>query len=236
MNIDIFTILLYNINRNFHCLKRCSDINIEKKKKITILLCILLSLNILFIWSNSLLNSDESNSRSNFVVEILRKIKHAAEDFFENNDSNNSNATSNVNNSKSESAGNVTKEITINENSDTSLQKKSTPEKTSKPPLINSKNISTIVRKMAHFMEFMLLGMVLWIMNIYLKKPNLITIIFICQSVAIADEFIQSFSGRTDKVSDIIIDICGAATGIVFTFVIYKIIESVKSKKLKVEK
>ena len=169
----------------------------------------MVSFYILFIWSNSLINSDKSNSRSDYVVEILRNIKHAADDFFGD-----------------DKKAPVSNEAEVKENNSNTIENAN--ENPPKPPLINSENISAVVRKSAHFLEFMVLGILLSVMNKYLGKPKLITILLICQSVAVIDEFIQSFLDRTDKVRDIIIDIGGAVTGIVLVFVICWIIKKVK--------
>ena len=202
----------------------------------------MLSFNILFIWSNSLIGSDESNSRSDFVIKILRNIKNAIEDVIEGNEKKDISANNVTDNKSSTPTNNTTSETTAKENStntgnknNTAAEKDNNTEK-KKTSLINSRNLSTIVRKSAHFAEYMVLGIVLSIMNINLGKPKLITILLICQSVAVIDEFIQSFSGRSDKVSDIIIDICGAVTGIVIVFIIYKILKHRKENKLKIEK
>ena len=135
-------------------------------------------------------------SISNFFVDILRDIKHAAD--------------------------------------------KPDEVKTPEPPktittenkklLINSKSVSTIIRKFAHFTEFMSLGIILYLIKVHTNKIKITEIILICQSVAVIDEFIQSFSDRSDKVTDIIIDISGAATGILIVFIIYKIIKKGEEK------
>ena len=96
---------------------------------------------------------------------------------------------------------------------------------------IEKTNISIIIRKLAHFAEFMFLGIILYLLKVHTKKIKITEIILICQSVAIIDEFIQSFSDRTDKVTDIIIDISGAVTGILIAFIIKKVSENVRQVK-----
>ena len=80
------------------------------------------------------------------------------------------------------------------------------------------------VRKLAHFSEYALLGALLiggflclrFSMGLRLFFPFLI-----CGVCACADEYHQTFvSGRAGQWSDILIDISGAAAGILFVFVL----------------
>ena len=81
--------------------------------------------------------------------------------------------------------------------------------------------IETVVyptRKIAHFSEYFLLGLLvlsfLSEFGIVTRKSILIAII-ICCLYAVSDEFHQMFSdGRTPKVFDVAIDTLGATTGI----------------------
>lgn len=79
-------------------------------------------------------------------------------------------------------------------------------------------NIEFIIRKMAHFTEYFVLGI---LANLSLRKPEtkkkrilLMTIIF-CFLYAVSDEFHQNFSdGRSPSVRDVFIDSLGSLTGI----------------------
>lgn len=80
---------------------------------------------------------------------------------------------------------------------------------------------NVFVRKSAHIFEFMLLGLELMLLKLASKKIQLSTILFIILASAVIDEFIQSFSDRTDLVSDIIIDFSGALIAIFIIQIVY---------------
>ena len=49
--------------------------------------------------------------------------------------------------------------------------------------------------------------------------------------VFIKDEFIQSFTGRGSSVRDVVLDFCGALTGMLLTFLLAELIRSLKRNK-----
>ena len=76
-----------------------------------------------------------------------------------------------------------------------------------------------IVRKTAHFVEFAALGLCLGgladgICARFWRSSLLFFPLFSVLSVAVTDEFIQSFSDRTSAVKDVILDFCGGAFGL----------------------
>lgn len=76
-----------------------------------------------------------------------------------------------------------------------------------------------IVRKAAHFVEFAALGLCLGGLADGLRARfwhnSLVFFpLFTVLSVAVTDEFIQSFSDRTSAVKDVILDFCGGAFGL----------------------
>jgi VanZ like family. len=75
------------------------------------------------------------------------------------------------------------------------------------------------VRKLAHFCEFGLLGCELTLL-LWLRRPlhlrELFTSAFLAFLAGAADETIQIFSSRGSQVSDVLLDFCGALTGILF--------------------
>lgn len=94
-------------------------------------------------------------------------------------------------------------------------------------------SISYIVRKLAHFSEFALLGVEVS----YLKKRTK----WLCKVswgyaflfgvlVAITDESLQKFSDRTSSVTDVWIDFLGFSFGILLLVIVYAIIK-IKFKK-----
>lgn len=76
----------------------------------------------------------------------------------------------------------------------------------------------SLVRKLAHFAEFCALGLSVGGFSVqlgkvcrrkYLALPALITLL-----TAVADEYIQLFSGRGSQVSDVVLDFAGALFGL----------------------
>lgn len=85
----------------------------------------------------------------------------------------------------------------------------------------NIKLLSLIIRKLAHFTEYFVLGIL--VANAFYKcNKKLFLAIIICVIYAISDEIHQIFvSGRSCQLLDIIIDSLGSITGI-FIYKIFK--------------
>src|SRR5690554_92421 len=84
---------------------------------------------------------------------------------------------------------------------------------------------TTVVRKLAHFTEFMFLAIIFsyYFKSINIKNPYLITMIY-GLIVAIIDETIQTFiPGRAGLIIDVLIDFSGVITGVLVVFIISKI-------------
>lgn len=85
-----------------------------------------------------------------------------------------------------------------------------------------------IVRKTAHFLEFSVLGVFLSLtmMSFYQISgaTHVSVVLFISLFVAVADEFIQSFTDRTSAVADVLIDFSGSLFGfglvLAFSFIL----------------
>lgn len=122
---------------------------------------VLACLVVCFIFSNSLLDGEDSNCQSGFVMELLRSILD--------------------------------------------------PNHT-----VAEETFHYFVRKGAHFSEFALLGVSLWLLMQSVKdrcgRFYGGMMLFAALSVAVTDEFIQSFIGRTSSVTDILIDFSGTLT------------------------
>ena len=89
---------------------------------------------------------------------------------------------------------------------------------------IADETFSTYIRKLAHFTEFFWLGMavcgVLLSARVYprlarLRGSEAALFLLLC---AVADEFLQSFTGRTSSVRDVLIDFGGALSGLLLTY------------------
>ena len=89
------------------------------------------------------------------------------------------------------------------------------------------------VRKGAHFSEFALLGLSLWLLvgsihgKFGVSCPGVM--LFSALAVAVTDEFIQSFTGRTSSVTDVLIDFGGALTA----FGLLSILRVISRKRIK---
>ena len=95
---------------------------------------------------------------------------------------------------------------------------------------------SYIFRKLAHFTEFFMLGCEIAVTNLLCFKArlkNISNIVLFGISVALIDETIQLFTGRTSQVQDVILDFCGYICGTVFVLAFVFIIKCLKHKKLK---
>ena len=146
------------------------------KKRITILLLITaILICVVFIFSNSMKNREESSADSGAIA-----------DFFE------------------------------------SITKKLAPDL--------DINWNRIVRKGAHFAEFFILGVFsILLFEKIVKKQHLMLICAGVSSavIAFADEFIQQFTGRGPRITDVLIDVSGAVAGFCAVF----LIRSAKNRK-----
>jgi VanZ family protein len=83
--------------------------------------------------------------------------------------------------------------------------------------------LSLIIRKLAHFTEFFILGYLVRQSSFDLKRNDLLFYIFL---IPILDEFIQSFiPDRAMSVMDMGIDSFGIVTGIITISIIHRIIQ-----------
>ena len=90
------------------------------------------------------------------------------------------------------------------------------------------------IRKLAHFVEFSVLGFCLKGTAVTLgyrrNYPYTLFPLLIAIFVAVMDESIQSFTGRTSSVKDVFIDSLGGLFGILLMFTMSVFIEKTKSK------
>lgn len=81
---------------------------------------------------------------------------------------------------------------------------------------------SFIVRKIAHFMIYFILG-IFTIMNFKLSKENIINTLLICVIYAFSDEIHQMFiNNRSGELRDIIIDSIGSLSSILLFYKLKK--------------
>lgn len=81
------------------------------------------------------------------------------------------------------------------------------------------KQFHAAVRKCAHFAEFLILGVLMYLStNECLRKHKVIVAWILCILVAAIDESIQLFvDGRSGQLSDVLLDSCGSLVGIFLT-------------------
>lgn len=81
-----------------------------------------------------------------------------------------------------------------------------------------------ILRKTAHMLEFCALGAAVTCLTdtlaVRFSRPFKAHAVCYCLCIAVADEFLQSFTGRTSAVYDVLIDAVGALIGIGLVVVI----------------
>lgn len=89
---------------------------------------------------------------------------------------------------------------------------------------VSEDTLHKAVRKLAHFTEFCALGLSLSALagRLIWKKPPMTYYApaILALAVALTDEFIQRFTGRTSSLKDVAIDFAGALTGIVLVTLI----------------
>ncbi len=92
-----------------------------------------------------------------------------------------------------------------------------------------------LVRKGGHLSEYCALGAVVMLTAIQLCKRSRTWwfgfAFFYVLAAAVTDEFIQSFTGRSSMVSDVLIDFAGAMIGFCLVAVIRKLCKSKEQKK-----
>lgn len=91
-----------------------------------------------------------------------------------------------------------------------------------------------LVRKLAHFIEYGVLGCSLALMLILRKRvrrQQVINCAFAAMTVALTDETIQIFTGRGSQVKDVWLDFAGSCTGILFVFAIVILIKAIRRRK-----
>ena len=100
-----------------------------------------------------------------------------------------------------------------------------------------SESLTSKVRKSAHAIEFFVLGVCSTLTVVFFfkgfdrKYPFLPSTL--CFAAAVADEYIQGKIKRSSRVTDIVIDVCGAVAGIILVAVIFGIITLINKKRNK---
>ena len=103
------------------------------------------------------------------------------------------------------------------------------------PEPVSDDMLHGIIRKLAHFTEFAVLAVlsVLLLLQLCgtLITPYFTTVLFGTLLAAVTDEFIQSFTGRTSSVRDVLIDFSGALCGMLLTAAVLAVIRAIRTPK-----
>lgn len=87
--------------------------------------------------------------------------------------------------------------------------------------------LETIIRKVAHFSEYLLLATLICTAFLSANKRlwrNVLNVLFIVLMTAVLDENIQRFIvGRSGEVRDVLIDFCGGLAGVILVLLISSI-------------
>lgn len=101
------------------------------------------------------------------------------------------------------------------------------------PKVKLQQTLSYVVRKVAHFIEYLILGILLYFtfraFNVSVINQSIYAL-FVILLCAVFDEYFQSFVARTSSVSDVLLDFSGGLVGITCVRVSLWLIESSKSK------
>lgn len=100
---------------------------------------------------------------------------------------------------------------------------------------ISDEKFQVLIRKIAHIVEYMVLGLLFGV-EILMQKPNWRVLmcgycLFSVLIIAVLDEHIQSFSDRTSSTGDIFLDFFGALIGFAFVIAIHFIYGKIKKRK-----
>ena len=96
-------------------------------------------------------------------------------------------------------------------------------------------SIGFVVRLFAHLVEFAALGVAVMGLVLSVKREWGIGLagfgFFYVLAVAVADEYIQSFSDRSSSIGDVLLDFSGALFGFALTVAVFFLIRWIKTKK-----
>ena len=103
------------------------------------------------------------------------------------------------------------------------------------PEPVSDDMLHGIIRKLAHFTEFAALAVLSVLLLLQLRgtliTPYFTTVLFGTLLAAVTDEFIQSFTGRTSSVRDVLIDFSGALCGMLLTAAVLALVRAIRTPK-----
>ncbi|MFC2145630.1 VanZ family protein [Actinomycetota bacterium] len=111
------------------------------------------------------------------------------------------------------------------------LYKDNTPEKVTR---FLKTTFNNILRDLAHFLEFLILGILTMLYSYRFKSTvfkRVSLVLFFCILIALIDEIIQFFSpGRAMELYDLLLDSSGSIIGIILILLLHKIKEKRKCR------
>jgi VanZ family protein len=88
-----------------------------------------------------------------------------------------------------------------------------------------------LVRKLAHFTEFLILGIILTLLCVQRRRPRLQNVL-ICLSfglaAAVIDESLQMLTDRAPMLADVLLDFSGVFSGVLITLILYQLFSTCK--------
>ena len=92
-----------------------------------------------------------------------------------------------------------------------------------------------LVRKLAHVAEFLALGLFVggFVVCLSLERNGrLVSLpVLLVLSVAVVDEWIQHFTNRGSRVTDVVLDFAGGLIGLLIAALLYKLIATCRSRR-----
>jgi VanZ family protein len=101
-------------------------------------------------------------------------------------------------------------------------------------PIVGTGNVTDhLVRKIAHFLEFAVLGTLLVLYTVVRGRfmlQSAVNCLSFSLAAAVTDESLQLFSSRGSQVQDVLLDFAGAAAGVGFMLLIYSVVTAIRRK------
>lgn len=105
---------------------------------------------------------------------------------------------------------------------------------------VNYEILETIIRKLAHLVEYAFLGMAVMSLILNVRKQYKKTFygfaFFYVLIAAVVDEYIQSFSDRSSSTGDILLDFSGAVIGFLIIILIFRFVIWLKQYRKGIQK
>lgn len=96
--------------------------------------------------------------------------------------------------------------------------------------------VNALVRKIAHSVEYFLLGIGLGGLSIELRRTGLRTpvslTLFLSLLIGVLDEYIQYYAHRTSSLKDVLIDFGGAVCGLIVIYALVGVIRWLRRRNL----